>query len=103
MAGRNAKCYRHCGRRRDGSLQNPTRSSRACKAVMVLLWSLGQTTENLLLQEGGRDAGPCLTEWKNKSPGQRRASKAIEFIEGKYKALKSERGPDQVAAEDFCT
>ena len=31
-----------------------------------------------------------------------RVSKAIEFIEGKYKALKSERGPDWVATEDFC-
>ena len=28
--------------------------------------------------------------------------KAIEFIERKYKTLKSERGPDWVAAEEFC-
>ena len=101
MAGRNAKCYRHCGRRRDGSLQNPTRSSRACKAVMVLLWSLGQTTENLLLQEGGRDAGPCPAESRNESHGQQRVSKATECIEGKCRALKSERGRQGVAAEDF--
>ena len=55
-----------------------------------------------LLQGGGRHAGPCLTESKNESQGQQRVSKVIEFMEGKYKALKSERGPDQVAAEDFC-
>ena len=51
---------------------------------------------------GGGDAGPCLTESKNESRGQQRASKVIEFIEGKCKAFKSERSPDWVAAEDFC-
>ena len=49
-----------------------------------------------------RDAGPCLTALKNESRGQQRVSKAIEFIEGKYKAPKNERGPDWVATEDFC-
>ena len=55
-----------------------------------------------MLQECGRDAGPCLTESMNESLGKQRVRKAIEFIEGKYKALKSERGPNWVAAEDFC-
>lgn len=41
-------------------------------------------------------------EWKNESRGQQRVNKAIEFIEGKYKALESERGPDWVAVKDFC-
>ena len=58
------------------------------------------STSILLLQEGGRDAGPCLIESKNES--RRQQSKAIEFIERKYQALKSERGRNWVAAEDFC-
>ena len=58
--------------------------------------------KNLVLQEGEEDTGPCLTESTNESRRQQRASKVIEFIEGKYKALKSERGPYWVAAEEFC-
>ena len=51
---------------------------------------------------GGGDAGPCLTESKNESRGQERVSEASELIEGRYKALKSERGSDWGASEDFC-
>ena len=54
-----------------------------------------------LLQEGERDAGPCLVESKTESL-KWRVSKVIEFVEGKYTALKSERGPNWVAAEDCC-
>ena len=55
-----------------------------------------------MLQKGGRETGPCLTELKSESHEQQRGSKAIEFIERKYKALKSERGPHWVATKDFC-
>ena len=54
--------------------------------------------QNNLFQERGRDIGPCVMELKNESRRQQRVSKAIEFIEGKHKTLKSERGPDCVAA-----
>ena len=49
-----------------------------------------------MLQEGGRDACPCLIESKNESRGQQSGQRhrVIEFIEGKYEALESERGPD---------
>lgn len=43
----------------------------------------------------------CLTESKNESHGQE-SEESDEFIEGKYKALEGGRGPDWVAAEEFC-
>lgn len=49
------------------------------------------------------EQGFCLTESKNESPGQRRASKAIEFLLSRdtEKALKREKGPTRVANEGF--
>lgn len=51
---------------------------------------------------GGRDTGPYIMELKKESCRQQKVSKVIEFIEWKYKALESEKGPDCVATKDFC-
>lgn len=56
-----------------------------------------------VLQEDGRDSGPCRTEEsEHESCGQQRVGKAVEFTERRHKALKSERGPSWGATEDFC-